>query len=89
MGVQRREEAKPTIPKPANSAKVLIPINRAAEVYPNHQALNTQGSQKTPKNPSRPPTIKNFIFRRTNGEPGVVTIGTRVYVHYGQYKCST
>ena len=63
MGVQRREQAKPPIPEPDNPAKVLIPISRAAEVYPKYHPVNTPSSQKTPKNPSRQPTIKMFIFQ--------------------------
>jgi len=63
MGVQRREEAKPPIPESDNPAKVQIPINRVAEVYPKYHPVNTPSSQTPPKNPSRPPTTKIFIVQ--------------------------
>ena len=75
MGVQRREESKPPIPEPENPAKVLIPINRVAEVYPNHQPLNTQEARTPPK--SFPPTHHQKLYfqknkRRTGGALKIV-----------------
>ena len=55
-----RKQNRPS-PGPEDPAKVLISINWVAEVYPNYQPVNTPSSQKTPKNPSRQPTIKNLF----------------------------